>query len=110
MSRQAILYSLIHLDAPLAGLKAALASISWDAEPIVTLARQDIATVLQRFIRGEIDAVAVEEWANLVEGREDIQFEPGSEEVIADAIHDLANPELRGRLATIAPDVLSSLS
>ncbi|MBR1227069.1 MULTISPECIES: hypothetical protein [unclassified Bradyrhizobium] len=47
MSRQAILSSLIHLDAPLADLKLALASISWDAEPTITLARQDIATVLQ---------------------------------------------------------------
>ncbi|MBR1236790.1 hypothetical protein JQ597_34510 [Bradyrhizobium sp. AUGA SZCCT0177] len=110
MSRQAILSSLIHLDAPLADLKLALASISWDAEPTITLARQDIATVLQRFVRGEIDAAVVEEWANLVECREDIQSEAGHEETIAAAIHDLANPELRGRLATIAPDVLSRLA
>jgi len=110
MSRQAILSSLIRLDAPLADLKAALASISWDAEPTVTLARQDIATVLQRFVRGEIDAAVVETWANLVECREDIEFETGYEEAIADAIHGLANPELRGRLATIAAEVLSSLS
>ena len=110
MSRQAILFSLIHLDAPLVDLRAALASISWDTEPVVTLARQEIAAILQRFFRGEIDAAAVEEWANLVESREDIRFEAGHEEAINRAIHDLANPELRGRLATIAPDVLCNLS
>jgi hypothetical protein len=109
MSRQAILSSLIEFDAPLTDLKAALALISWDADPVVTLTRQDIIAVLERFANSEINAAAVEDWANLVECREDIRFEPGHEKIISDAIHDLANPKLRGQLATIAPNVLSSL-
>ena len=109
MDRHAILSSLIQFDAPLAALRAALAQISWDADPVITLTRRDIAAVLTRFKSREIDSAAVEEWANLVECREDIRFEAGHEMIIANAIHDLANPELRGRLAATAPAVLSSL-
>jgi hypothetical protein len=31
---------------------------------------------LPRFLKGELSADAVEEWANLIECREDIDFEP----------------------------------
>jgi hypothetical protein len=109
ISRQSVLSSLVQLDAPLADLKAALALFSWDADPIVTLTRRDIAAVLERFARREIDVAIVEEWANLVECREDIRLEPEYEKTIATAIHDLANPELRGRLVDTAPDLLSRL-
>jgi hypothetical protein len=110
MSRPAVLSSLIQFDAPVADIKAAIASYSWDDDPIVTLVRRDIVSVLERFASGEIDAVAVEEWANLVECREDIAFEPGYEETIMAAIFDLANPKLQGRLANLTPDLLSRLS
>jgi hypothetical protein len=109
MSRQAILSSLVQFDASAADLKAVLASLSWDADPVITLTRRDIAAVLERFTSSDIDDGAVEEWANLVECREDIRFEPGHEEVVADAIHVLANPELAGRLVATAPDLLCSL-
>jgi len=109
MSRLATLSSLIRFEAPIGDLKAAVASLSWDADPVVTLTRRDIAYVLERFADGEIAAVAVEEWANLVECREDIQYEPGHEEIISESIHDLANPLLGGRLPAIAPNILSRL-
>src|ERR1700709_2390147 len=107
MGRHAILSSLIKFDAPVADLTAALATLSWDAEPVVTLTRQHIAAVLERFARRDIGADALEEWANLVECREDIGFEAGHEDVVAGAIHDLANPELSGPLVVTAPRVLS---
>ena len=109
ISRQAILSSLIQFDAPVADLKAALAALSWDADPVVTLTRRDIAAVLERFASRDIDAATVEEWANLVECRDDIDFEAGHEGVVADAIYVLANPELAGRLPATVPDLLFSL-
>jgi hypothetical protein len=109
MSRQSVLSSLVLFDAPLADLKAELALLSWDADPVVTLSRRDIAAVLTRFARREINVATVEEWANLVECREDIRLEPGHEKTIAAAIHDLANPELRGTLVDAAPNLLGSL-
>ncbi|MGZ3311581.1 MAG: hypothetical protein ACXU85_18720 [Xanthobacteraceae bacterium] len=109
MSRQAVLSSLIQFDAPIKDLQAKLASFSWDADAVITLMRRDIIAILERFAKCEIDAGAVKEWANLLECREDIRFEPGYEKIIAAAIHDLANPELRGGLADTAPAVFGSL-
>jgi hypothetical protein len=109
MSRQAILSSLIRFDAPVADLKAALATLSWDAEPVVTLTRSNIAAVLQRFASREIDAASVEEWANMVECREDISFEAGHEEVLASTVHALASPKLTGRLAATASGLMAGL-
>lgn len=64
--------------------------------------------MLRRFTSGEIDARTVEVWADMIECREDIQFESGQEAVIASAIHDLANPTLQGRLDIIAPDLVAA--
>jgi len=100
MSQQAILSSLTRLDVPIADLKIALATLSWDA---------GIAAVLERFVNGDIQAAIAEEWANLVECREDIGFEVGYEEVVADAIYILANPKLADQLAAITPVLLSSI-
>jgi hypothetical protein len=109
MDRQTILSLLIRFDAPVADLKAALATLSWDSGPVITLTRQNIAAVLQRFASREIDAASMEEWANLVECREDICFESCHEEVVANTIHALANPELTGRLTAATPDLMSGL-
>jgi hypothetical protein len=109
VSREATLSSLIRFDTSLTDLKTALASLPWDADPVVILTRRDIAAVLERHARSEFDAAVVEEWANLLECREDVRFEPGHEETVASAIHDLANPELQGQLQAIAPDLLSTL-
>jgi hypothetical protein len=107
--RKQALSSLIHFDAPLDDIEAELAAVGWAAEPVTTLMRKDIAAVLQRFASGDIDAATVEAWANLIEGREDIQFELGHEQTILDAIHDLANPVLQGRTEDIAPGLLAKL-
>ena len=109
MSQQAMLSSLTRLDVPIADLKIALATLLWDAGPVITLTRQNIAAVLERFVNGDIEAAIVEERANLVEYREDIGFETGYEEVVADAIYILANPKLAGQLAAITPVFLSSI-
>jgi hypothetical protein len=110
MDRRATLRALIQLDVPLSDLQIALAAFDWDAEPVVTLRRFDIAAILHRFASGEIDALTVEDWANRIECREDIRFEPDHEEIVSAALHDLANPVLQGRLDVIAPDVLATLT
>ncbi|MBO0751273.1 MAG: hypothetical protein J2P53_04135, partial [Bradyrhizobiaceae bacterium] len=92
------LASLIRFDAPLADIEAGLATLGWGSKPVVTLTREHIKHILQRFASGEIDAATVEAWANLVEGRDDIQFEHGHEQVVADVVFDLANPVLQGKL------------
>jgi len=110
MDRRATLSALIQLHIPLPDLEVALAAFDWDAETVVTLRRSDIVAILHRFASGEIDAVTVESWANKIESREDILFEPGHEEIVAAALHDLANPVLQGQLYVIAPEVLAMLN
>ena len=111
MSRRSIIASLIGFDKPLNELRRDLAELGWDwgSDPLAVLTRQHITAVLDRFLTGEQDAEAVEAWANLIEGREDIGFEPGYETIVAEALHDLANPELSGRLETISTEVRTRL-
>lgn len=109
MNREAVLSSLIRFDAPITKLRTELGSLSWDSDPVITLSRHDIVAVLERFATGKIDALTVEDWANLVECREDIDFEAGYEDVVHAAIHDLANPLLSGELRILAPALLDGL-
>jgi len=96
MDRQAVLTALIEFTLPLAELETRLARCGWDEDPAAALSRAHVVAVLERFAAGELDAAAVETWANLVENREDISFESGHEAALLEAIHDLANPVLQG--------------
>ena len=52
-------------------------------------------TVLrERAIAAELSAEQVKDWANAIEGRDDIEFDPQDEKAVADAIFLLANPEI----------------
>ncbi len=109
MNRQAVLSSLIQFNEPVTRLKVALESFPWDVDhPIITLTKDNVIAILHRFAAGEFGAGVLEEWANLVEGREDIQFEPDHAEAISDAIFHLANPALCGPLVTTLPKIISN--
>jgi hypothetical protein len=105
MRRQTAINSLLRLDRPLAELRAALATLDWDWDhaPAGTLTRPHVVAVLHHFECAQLDDAAVEEWANLIECREDIGYEAGYEAVLKSVIFDLANPTLQGHLADIAP-------
>ena len=107
MNRRAILESLLRFDQPLPELEAALASLDEDSAPAATLTRSHIALVVRRFEVGLLEAEAVARWADLIECREDIEFEARHEPAVADALFDLANPDLQGPLAEISADVLA---
>ena len=112
MDRKSIIASLIGFDKPLNDLRRELAELGWDwdADPLTVLTRQNLAAMIDRFLIGELDAETIESWANLIEGREDIVFESGCEATVAEALHDLANPELSGRLDAIATEVRARLN
>jgi hypothetical protein len=109
MDRSAALAALVAFDRPLADLRAMLDTLDWSAEPAGTLRCADIAAVLRRFAAAELSARDVEHWANLVESREDLAFEPRREETIADALFDLDNPDLQGELDDILDELLDAL-
>jgi len=107
MNNRTILASLVRFDRPLAELESAVADLDAGTQPVATLTRKDIAGVVRRYLAGLLDAAEVEHWANLIECREDVEFEPRHEPVVADAIFDLANPDVQGSLADIGEDVLA---
>ncbi|WP_428637243.1 hypothetical protein [Shewanella sp.] len=93
------LKSLVSFSKPLDELSSNLSEFSWDCdrEPLVVTSSQ-IAEVLMRYISGEIDAGELEQWANMLECREDIEFEENNEEQLENVIYSLANPELEGEI------------
>lgn len=79
---------LIHLSVPLDKAMADLRKFEWDSESaLVQLKASDLYEILTRFLDQEVTAKQVEEWANAVEGRDDIDYSDVSE-----AINTLANP------------------
>lgn len=65
---------------------------NWDyAGQGVPLTRKNLIKTLQRFLDDEINMRTVEEWANLIECREDIEFDSA---IISEIIYELANPYL----------------
>lgn len=107
MTRTDTLECLIRLDGPLEGFVAALRQWAWDWDgpPLASLTEEALVAVLRRWAGGQITAEDVAEWANLLEGREDVAFGPD----VAAAIFDLANPHLQGPLMQVAPGIIARL-
>jgi hypothetical protein len=93
--RKEALVALLAYNAPLDQLVCALKQFPWDSEQeLVTLKPVHIRAVLLRYLAQEITAQQVEDWANAIEGREDIAFEEAFESILGECIHQLANPLL----------------
>lgn len=110
MTRDEAVESLVSFDMPLAALSDSLAGFPWDWEgrPLATLRRHDLLAVLERWQRGDLPAAQVEEWANLLEGRDDLDLD-SADPVVAKAVFDLANPMLQGPLEEVGPGLLAKL-
>lgn|SRR2546425_3341495 len=98
--RRKLLGSLLALDQPLEKIRPKLSLVGWDSEKAqVTLTRRAAVSILRRFLDRELSAGEVEEWAGLVECREDIGFEAPYERTLRDLIYELANPFLTRELS-----------
>ncbi|WDE11745.1 hypothetical protein [Thalassomonas haliotis] len=96
MNRFNTLTSLINFNKPISELSEELSKLDWDYEgtPLV-VSGTDIKRVLQLYLDGECTAKELEDWANLIECREDLEFE---EELIEEIIYKLSNPVLEGEV------------
>ena len=91
-----ILLDLIHFKNNIDTLKNMLSQIGFDSEiELVSMSRDNIVEILQRSLDKKISFLELEEWANLIECREDIGFE---DEKTQEMIFKLANPYLYGKL------------
>jgi hypothetical protein len=107
MTREEAVESLVVFDQPLPLLESALAEFPWDWEgkPISTVDGRAVAAILRRYTTGELSAEQVQAWADLVEARDDIEFDAQA----SDAIFYMANPLINGPLTTVAPMLLERL-
>ena len=90
MAKIDILLNLINFTKDISAIKSDLAKIGFDSESeIVTITQNTIANILNRVIDKEISYDLLEEWANLIECREDIGYE---DEILQEIIFEPANP------------------
>lgn len=95
-SRDRILLDLVNFNGNLETLIEELQQYPWDVnEALIIVYPKDIIQVLQRSINGEINFTAVENWANAIECRDDIDFKY---EELSEIIFELANPEINGQI------------
>ena len=91
-----ILLDLVHFKNNIDTLKNMLSQIGFDSEiELVSMSRDNIVEILQRSLDKKISFLELEEWANLIECRDDIGFE---DEKTQEMIFKLANPYLYGKL------------
>ena len=90
MAKIDILLNLINFTKDISAIKRDLAKIGFNSESeLVTITKNTIANILNRVIDKEISYEPLEEWANLIECREDIRYE---DEILQEIIFELANP------------------
>ncbi len=92
---------LLRLTEPLQTIRTQLSQIPWDSlKDEVLLTADHLSSILERFLAGCFSIADVEDWANLVEGREDIGFPCGDEEtVVKNVLFELANPIITQQLS-----------
>lgn len=95
LDRHRDLLALVHFDKGAKELSKLISKYNWDwdGEPII-LTFSDVRRVLARYKNGEIDQSELEWWADAIECREDITYQPKSEETIRSGIFALANPSI----------------
>jgi hypothetical protein len=93
-SRKEIITSLLEFDSDIVSLSKRVAGLGWDSEEEVQCLPRHIRQVLERYLKGILGAEGVEAWANLIEGRDDIEVQIALREII----FELANPSITQRL------------
>jgi hypothetical protein len=95
----------VTLATPVAVASAELARFGWDSEvELVTFTRADALRIQRRYAAGTLSAEAVAQWAEAVEGRDDIGREVGFAEPLTEFLFELATPEVAGPLT---PELLA---
>ena len=96
MAKIDILLNLINFTKDISVIKSDLAKIGFNSESeLVRITKNTIANILNSVIDKEISYDLLEEWANLIECREDIGYE---DEILQEIIFELANPCLYGEI------------
>lgn len=89
------LRDLIELRASISVATSRLRSFPWDSDSaLVTLTAIDLIRAIDEYLRGDLSKAEVEEWANAIEGRDDIGYQPSIGDTLKQVIFEMANPLL----------------
>lgn len=91
---------LITMQDTLSNCRLRLAQYPWDFEgqPVI-LTRSDVEAVLKSFLEGKVRADDIEEWADLLEVREDFDYEEGHCEWLNFVLWRLSDQQLNGLIS-----------
>ncbi len=93
--RVAALRDLVSLARPINEALTVLGSLAWDSdEELVTLTRSDVLNVLRMFLAQDLGVDELKLWAEALEGRDDLAFEPGFEEELQQSVFEFSTPEI----------------
>ncbi len=111
-TRLELLNSLIEFKQPLSSILSSLKTFPWDSdEVLVTFQKEHLIHVVNQYLNNHFSASDVENWANAIEGREDIGYATQDKDILNDLIFELANPILTSPLSPdIAREYLIKLS
>jgi hypothetical protein len=102
-----VLSDIINFNGDVLALNEELSTYNWDSPfPLISLSFGNVQHAIGLFLQGSIDASLLENWANILECREDIEYET---ETVQQMIVELANPVLYGALTAIRVNEISSL-
>jgi hypothetical protein len=95
-NREDILTDLVNLNGNLFDLQKEISGYTWDApQPLLVVKKADLLNVLQKSIDDDIIFDNLENWANFLECRDDIDFENDD---LQEIIFELSNPLLNGKI------------
>ena len=96
-ARKLILQDILNFEGDIRDLKKELDKYPFDSKyPLIIINSKTVCAILKKTISGIISFDDLEEWANIVECRDDVDFE---NENIQEIIFELANPELNEQLS-----------
>ena len=98
-SRALAVKRILELSGATSALREDISRFPFDSEvELGFVTSMHAVSVLNRYLQSEISAQTVEEWANLIEGRDDIGFRDDAEGKLSQVMHALANPITEGLL------------
>ena len=112
MTKRDVLTALIEFSKSVDSLAASLQTIPWDSDDaIVTLTSRHVLHAISKCLRGDISPADLQKWAELIEVREDIDFDANHFAEINDVMFTIANPDINGELSPAnLKDCLSRLT
>ena len=91
-----ILNDLVCFNESLTKLQDELSKHPWDAkESILIITKVHLSNILKKCINNNITVSDLENWANTIECRDDLDFE---DEELQEVIFELASPEINGKI------------